>query len=135
MYMMSKTSKIHKKTMKMITEMCRLSAVTEFFQASVQQDLRRYEEQAKNIGLSCNSLKESWKQSIDIVEKNIQRLQATVGSLESRSSTINTKSIDLQRSPYAKAKQVNPLEEVTQTVMTAYDRLKRRPKGNYTFNV
>lgn len=127
MHLLTKTSVMHKTMVKMINEMSKLVAKSSFFKKSLEQDLCSYEAQCKTGGISSKLMHEHWKASLENL-KIIDNLHMQVGSLESSSANMSAKTIDLQRSPYARSKQSDPLEDIYLKVLDAYGQLKKRPK-------
>lgn len=127
MHLLSRNSVIYNMTTKMVRELNKLKAKLELFDSSLHCDILKYENQAQNGGITSNIMFQNWVRTQDI-SKKISQLHERVLGLEGKATIVNTKTIELQRSPYARNKVPQVLEEMYEKALTAYDALRKLPK-------
>lgn len=110
-YLLSRNSFIYNSTTKMMRELSRLNSKLEFYNSSLNLDILKYQKQAQNGGITSTIMYDNWVRNQDIA-KEIELLQLTAAELEKSSTVVNTKTIELQRSPYARNKASRIFEEM-----------------------
>ncbi|XP_013406195.1 inhibitor of nuclear factor kappa-B kinase subunit alpha [Lingula anatina] len=108
----------------MTTEITKLMAKIDFSKESITQDIERYEEQERSGGLSSEKLKKSWTMMKEEIMK-YTKLQQQVNDLEVHTQGLQTKIVELQRSPYARTKQTDTLGEIEAAAMKLYQELRQ----------
>lgn len=109
--------------LKMVNEIAKLVAKIEFSRASLLKDLEKYEEQA-STGISSKKLQQSWTKMRHDIDQ-FSSLKETVTQLENQSVGLQTRIVELQRSPYARSKQAENMDDVEQLAMKLYQELRQ----------
>lgn len=124
-HLVSINSSMFKAMSKISIEKNRLSAKIEFFKISLEKDLKRYEEQARKNGITSDKMHEKWKKSSELLKK-FDHLLEKIAHLEVNSANSKIKTMDLQKSPYARSKFTNSIEEIYEKILEAYHKLKKK---------
>ncbi|XP_023233196.1 inhibitor of nuclear factor kappa-B kinase subunit alpha-like [Centruroides sculpturatus] len=124
-HIVSINSVTYKAMSKIAIEKNCLSAKVEFFKISLEKDLKKYEEQARNNGITSNKMHDKWKKSFDLIEK-FENLLRKIAHLEINSANAKIKTVEFQKNPYNHLVLPKHLEDIYQKILDAYHRLKRK---------
>ncbi|GAB6028534.1 hypothetical protein CHUAL_002681 [Chamberlinius hualienensis] len=133
-YLLARNSFIYNATTKMMRELSRLNAKLESFNSSLNLDILKYRKQAQSGGITSTIMYDNWVKNQDVA-KEIELLQSSGAELEKSSTVVNTKTIDLQRSPYARNKASRIFVEMHEKCLVLYDAFRRCPKEQRTLPV
>ncbi|XP_069125101.1 inhibitor of nuclear factor kappa-B kinase subunit alpha-like isoform X2 [Argopecten irradians] len=114
---------------KMVNECDYLMAKIKFFQQSLKHDMACYKDQMTN-GVLCDSgeLFQRWLQSgEDMDEYNAIKEECTM--LDTQSTALQTKIVELQRSPFARTNRNTVLEEMEKQSRDLYQELRQSGRG------
>ncbi|XP_054708715.1 inhibitor of nuclear factor kappa-B kinase subunit alpha-like [Uloborus diversus] len=125
--LLAKASELHKNAANMILEVNKLSAKCSLFRRSLEHDLKFSKSQVNLCSGVLSDMVYGWTENLCNLEK-VELLQKKASMSEVEFLNINTQSLELQRSPYAKSKQTNALEEIYYKLLDVFSELKKRPK-------
>lgn len=126
-HLLTQNSVMYKTMSKISSELTRLAAKAEFFKASMNYDMERYEAQSKvNGGIESEMLSSSWKNG-DAIIALVEIAQGKFYSMETKTSAINTKAIGLQQSPHVRCKEPGHLRELYDKALVTYHSLRKLP--------
>ncbi|GBM09104.1 Inhibitor of nuclear factor kappa-B kinase subunit alpha [Araneus ventricosus] len=125
MNLLTKTSYTRKCISRMTAEMNKLLAKSALFKSSLEQDMKSYEKQYENGGFSSETLFQDWKNTLENLKK-VDILRQKIVNLEACTSSLCSQTVELQKSPYARAKLITSLEEVHQKILESYAELRKR---------
>lgn len=114
---------------KMLNELDLLMATIKFFQESYEQDVFLYGQQVSSGGVSSVKMFERWTKMAEEVE-NFKDMKQQVNELEQQAVVLQTKIVELQRSPFAKTKQDNTLEELSKQAIKTYQEFRQNSREN-----
>ncbi|KAL4239867.1 hypothetical protein ACF0H5_000667 [Mactra antiquata] len=104
---------------KMTHELDQLMAKTRFFLESLEHDLMFYSEQANNAGVTSDRMFNKWLKMRDEVE-GFMNLRDRVAEFESQAVILQTKIVELQRSPFARPKMDDSLLDISKQASKVY---------------
>lgn len=119
---------IHLKS-KMVNECDHLMEKLKFFQESLKYDMACYRDQAANGGIpNFDGLFDRWIQSGGAMDKH-QAIKEECSRLDQQSTALQTKIVELQKSPYARAHKNAVLEDMEKTSRELYQELRQAGRG------
>ncbi|XP_064601386.1 inhibitor of nuclear factor kappa-B kinase subunit alpha-like [Liolophura sinensis] len=120
------TKFLQKKT-EMMQDIGQLQAKGDFFRMSLQHDIQRYNDQAASGGITSSSMYAKWKKMGEDL-KQIKELSWRMTELDEQARALQTKIVELHKSPFAKSKQTDVLEELTTKAEKLYQDLRLATK-------
>lgn len=113
----------------MINEQDQLMAKIQYFKASLDHDVMFYKQLEKDGSISSDSMFAKWKKMDEDVD-SFKTLKTKVMDLEQRASVVQTRIVELQRSPFARSKQDDTLEKFAKEARDAYTDLRTAARDN-----
>ncbi|XP_045212416.2 inhibitor of nuclear factor kappa-B kinase subunit alpha-like [Mercenaria mercenaria] len=114
---------------KMTNELDQLLTKSDFFLQSLDHDMMFYNEQANNGGVSSESMFSKWLKMQKEVQTFMQ-IKLKVSELESQAVALQTKIVELQKSPFARTKQDDTLEELAKQARSVYQEFRQTAREN-----
>nr|ASE55486.1 inhibitor of nuclear factor kappa-B kinase [Cyclina sinensis] len=114
---------------KMTNELDQMVSKSNFFLESLAYDMMFYNEQANNGGVTSDSVYSKWQKMQREVQGFIQ-LKERVSELESQAIALQTKIVELQKSPFARTKQDDTLDELAKQARTVYEDFRKTAREN-----
>ncbi|KAL3877400.1 hypothetical protein ACJMK2_035111 [Sinanodonta woodiana] len=111
----------------MMHERDKLLAKIDFFEESHQHDINLYKEQANNDGIVSEMIFRKWQKKNEEVQ-SFKQLDHQVTDLDQYSNGLRTKIVELQRSPFARAKQDDTLEDYAKKAREEYQDFRQASK-------
>nr|QNL15279.1 inhibitor of nuclear factor kappa-B kinase subunit alpha [Littorina littorea] len=119
-------SKFAKLKTKMMNELEKLMARKDHFKQSLEFDIQQYNEQAAG-GVTSERMFSRWTRMGEDIEKYMQ-LKDRASQLETKSGAVTTKIVELQKSPFGKARQNDTLTECEERAKQLFHELRQTPK-------
>lgn len=113
----------------MTNELDQMIAKTRFFLESLEHDLMFYTEQANNGGVSSDRVYSKWLKMKEEVDKFIE-LKTVVSELEGHAVALQTRIVELQKSPFARTKQDDTLEDLAKQAVSVYQEFRKTARDN-----
>nr|UFQ90030.1 inhibitor of nuclear factor kappa B kinase subunit alpha [Haliotis discus hannai] len=114
---------------RMTNEIGQLMARKEHFKESLVFDMQHYKDQASNGGITSEKMFSKWLRMSEEIER-FSELKERVNILEQQATALQTKIVELQRSPFARIKQNDVLCDCEESAKKLYQELMQTPKEN-----
>ncbi|KAH3861372.1 inhibitor of nuclear factor kappa-B kinase subunit alpha-like isoform X2 [Dreissena polymorpha] len=114
---------------KMLAEKEVMLTKIKYFQESLEHDVMFYCEQVNNGGVSSDRMYTKWmKMTQDVLE--FKKLENRVVELDNHANALQTRIVELQKSPFAKTKQDDTLEQLAKQAKKAYQDFRQQVRDN-----
>lgn len=113
----------------MINDMDQLLAKIQYFKASLDHDVMFYKQLEKEQGMSSDNMFSKWKKMDEDVD-SFKNMKVKVAELEQKASVVQTKIVELQRSPFARSKQDDTLDKFSKEARDAYSEFRASARDN-----
>ncbi|XP_052780366.1 inhibitor of nuclear factor kappa-B kinase subunit alpha-like [Mya arenaria] len=114
---------------KMIAEKEVLATKIKYFQESLEHDVMFYNEQVNNGGVSSDRMYSKWMRMAQDVDE-FKKLEQRVNDLEAHAVALQTRIVELQKSPFARTKQDDTLEELAKQAKKVYEDFRKQAREN-----
>lgn len=114
---------------KMLSDVEQLMAKVDFFQQSLDYDMEHYNEQATNGGVTSEKMYSKWLKLKDDVNK-FKALREQVYEIEQKSVSVQTRILELQKSPFARQNKDDALEDLSKHAKRVYQEFRQVTKDN-----
>ncbi|XP_060588083.1 inhibitor of nuclear factor kappa-B kinase subunit alpha-like [Ruditapes philippinarum] len=114
---------------KMTYEVDQMKTKCKFFLESLEHDKMFYNEQASNGGVSSDAMFSKWLKMQKEVQTFLQ-IEERVSELESQAVALQTKIVELQKSPFARTKQDDTLEILSKQARSVYQEFRQTAREN-----
>ncbi|CAG5116319.1 unnamed protein product [Candidula unifasciata] len=135
--LLSNTSLTKKKSF-MCSEIGKLLACKEQFQASLDFDMQQYRDTSVVCGKVFNGISGEmllqWAQMAQKIDSFIA-LNDRVKQLDAKATAVTTEIVEIQRSPFSRLKQANELEEFEKKAKQLYAELLRATQGDSSHEI
>ncbi|XP_041364104.1 inhibitor of nuclear factor kappa-B kinase subunit alpha-like [Gigantopelta aegis] len=113
---------------KMSSDIGQLLAQKDHFKQSLDFDVAQYKEQAQSGGISSARMYAKWMKTYEDIE-TFTELKDRVNRLDQHCTALQTKIVELQRSPFARMKQNDALVESQEMARNLYQELITSSRG------
>ncbi|KAK6170853.1 hypothetical protein SNE40_019148 [Patella caerulea] len=113
---------------KMLSDVGQMMARKDHFKESLELDIAKYEDQ-RGDGITSDLMFSKWQKTEDDIEK-FNELRDYALKLEQDANALQTKIVELQKSPYARGKPSPHLNECEEKARTLFSQLRQAPRGN-----
>ncbi|XP_061182095.1 inhibitor of nuclear factor kappa-B kinase subunit alpha-like [Saccostrea echinata] len=100
----------------------------QYFKECLQHDLDMYEIQKSDGVQNAEKVVAKWKRIGEEVD-GLRNLKEKVAKLDQQSTALQTKIVELQKSPFARGKQNEVLEDIEKKAVTLYHDMRQAGKG------
>ncbi|ESP04014.1 hypothetical protein LOTGIDRAFT_110348 [Lottia gigantea] len=117
----------------MSAEVGQMLARKDQFKESLELDMSKYEDQ-KSEGIRSEQMFSKWEKTADEIEQ-YDNLKGYANKLDQDASVLQTRIIELQKSPFARGKNYTHLADCEDKAKILYGELRQAGKGNHRNNV
>ncbi|CAL4063161.1 unnamed protein product, partial [Meganyctiphanes norvegica] len=128
LHLMAGHAGLTKTGQKMLSDIAKLQARHHLFMEALNTDLEFYEEQANSGRLTSEKLCSGWREMGEVTLRAVHAAVERVQHMEGSLTALNTRILELQCSPFARAKSTDSLDSVLASGEDLYCQLRRRSK-------
>ncbi|XP_027227427.1 inhibitor of nuclear factor kappa-B kinase subunit alpha [Penaeus vannamei] len=128
LHLMSGHAQLTKTGQRMLSDIAKLQARHHLFMEALNTDLDYYDEQASSGRLTSEKLYSGWREMGEVTLRQVHAVVERVQQLEGSLTALNTRILELQCSPFARARAIDSLDSVLTAGEDHYCNLRRRNK-------
>ncbi|XP_063851587.1 inhibitor of nuclear factor kappa-B kinase subunit beta-like [Scylla paramamosain] len=128
LHLMSGHAQLTKTGQRMLSDIAKLQARHHLFMEALNTDLDYYDEQASSGRLTSEKLYSGWRDMGEITLRQVHVVVERVQQLEGSLTALNTRILELQCSPFARARSNDTLENIISAGEELYCTMRRRNK-------
>ncbi|KAK8729467.1 hypothetical protein OTU49_008483 [Cherax quadricarinatus] len=132
LHLMSGHAQLTKTGQRMLSDIAKLQARHHLFMEALNTDLDFYDEQASSGRLTSEKLYSGWREMGEVTLRQVHAVVERVQQLEGSLTALNTRILELQCSPFARARASDSLDSVLTAGEELYCNLRRRNKEQRT---
>ncbi|KAK3888835.1 hypothetical protein Pcinc_007144 [Petrolisthes cinctipes] len=128
LHLMSGHAQLTKTGQRMLSDIAKLQARHHLFMEALNTDLDFYDEQHTSGRLTSEKLYSGWREMGEVTLRQVHAVVERVQQLEGSLTALNTRILELQCSPFARARATDSLDSVLTAGEELYSNLRRRSK-------